>query len=309
MRIFLAGTPAMVIPLFDKILQSEIQICGVLTNSPKPRGRSGEPIPSPVSKWAKANNLLVFENENLSEVSSELAQSDLVFVVAYGKIIGEKFLNLPQKGWLNLHFSSLPEARGAAPVQRLIAAGKGEIGFTLFKLDSGMDTGPIYYQSKPISIDGMTTGEVWEKCITEASKEIVNKILEIGKGLPPISQHEFPLTGKIQLAPKISTSEARVDWMESAEIICRKILAFNPTPSAWSLFRGERVLLHRARVLENNSENSAAPGMITEINQSLLVRCNPGILEITMLQPAGKREMSSQEWLRGAKIHESERFE
>ena len=233
MRIFLAGTPAMVVPLFDEVLRSDIEVCGVLTNPPKPRGRSGEPVSSPVSKWAKENGLTVFENENLEEVSQKLGEIDLVFVVAYGRIIPERFLNLPKLGWMNLHFSTLPEARGAAPVQRLIASGKNEIGFTLFKLDSGMDTGPIYFQSKPTSISGLTTGEVWAKLIAEAKGEIVAKIREIFEGLPAIPQSELDYSGKIQLAPKISASEAQIDWTESAEIICRKILAFNPAPSAW----------------------------------------------------------------------------
>ena len=309
MRIFLAGTPAMVVPLFDEVLRSDIEVCGVLTNPPKPRGRSGEPVSSPVSKWAKENGLTVFENENLEEVSQKLGEIDLVFVVAYGRIIPERFLNLPKLGWMNLHFSTLPEARGAAPVQRLIASGKNEIGFTLFKLDSGMDTGPIYFQSKPTSISGLTTGEVWAKLIAEAKGEIVARIREIFEGLPAIPQSELDYSGKIQLAPKISASEAQIDWTESAEIICRKILAFNPAPSAWSVFRSERMLIHRAQIHDNKLVGNIESGQVLTDNNSLVIACGEGALEVVDLQPSGKKVMKAQEWLRGAKVQSSERFE
>ena len=309
MRIFLAGTPAMVLPLFDKIFQSNIEVCGVLTNPPKPRGRSSEPVSSPVSKWAKENSLPIFENENLDEVSQKLREIDLVFVVAYGRIIPERFLNLPKFGWMNLHFSTLPEARGAAPVQRLIASGKNEIGFTLFKLDSGMDTGPIYFQSKPTFISGLTTGEVWAKLVAEASDEVVPKIREIIAGLPPVPQSEFNYSGKLQLAPKISASEVEIDWTESAEVICRKILAFNPAPSAWSVFRGERMLIHRALIHDNKLTVDFAPGQVLSDKNSLVIACGEGALEVIDLQPAGKKDMKAQDWLRGAKVQRYERFE
>ena len=299
----------MVLPLFDKIFQSNIEVCGVLTNPPKPRGRSSEPVSSPVSKWAKENSLPIFENENLDEVSQKLREIDLVFVVAYGRIIPERFLNLPKFGWMNLHFSTLPEARGAAPVQRLIASGKNEIGFTLFKLDSGMDTGPIYFQSKPTFISGLTTGEVWAKLVAEASDEVVPKIREIIAGLPPVPQSEFNYSGKLQLAPKISASEVEIDWTESAEVICRKILAFNPAPSAWSVFRGERMLIHRALIHDNKLTVDFAPGQVLSDKNSLVIACGEGALEVIDLQPAGKKDMKAQDWLRGAKVQRYERFE
>ena len=299
----------MVLPLFDKIFQSNIEVCGVLTNPPKPRGRSSEPVSSPVSKWAKENSLPIFENENLDEVSQKLREIDLVFVVAYGRIIPERFLNLPKFGWMNLHFSTLPEARGAAPVQRLIASGKNEIGFTLFKLDSGMDTGPIYFQSKPTFISGLTTGEVWAKLVAEASDEVVPKIREIIAGLPPVPQSEFNYSGKLQLAPKISASEVEIDWTESAEVICRKILAFNPAPSAWSVFRGERMLIHRALIHDNKLTVDFAPGQVLSDKNSLVIACGEGALEVIDLQPSGKKDMKAQDWLRGAKVQRYERFE
>ncbi|NBR93375.1 MAG: hypothetical protein EBT44_00695 [Actinobacteria bacterium] len=252
-RIFLAGTPAMVLPLFDKIFQSNIEVCGVLTNPPKPRGRSSEPVSSPVSKWAKENSLPIFENENLDEVSQKLREIDLVFVVAYGRIIPERFLN------------------------------------------------PF--------ISGLTTGEVWAKLVAEASDEVVPKIREIIAGLPPVPQSEFNYSGKLQLAPKISASEVEIDWTESAEVICRKILAFNPAPSAWSVFRGERMLIHRALIHDNKLTVDFAPGQVLSDKNSLVIACGEGALEVIDLQPAGKKDMKAQDWLRGAKVQRYERFE
>ena len=144
MRVLLAGTPAIVIPLFEKVLHSDIEVAGVITNPPKPRGRSGKPEDSPVAKWAKNQGIPLFDSGKLEEFEPFLSAVDCVFVVAFGKLIPRKFLDLPRRGWINLHFSTLPEARGAAPVQHLIAAGREKIGYTLFKLNEGMDTGPIH---------------------------------------------------------------------------------------------------------------------------------------------------------------------
>ena len=150
---------------------------------------------------------------------------------------------------------------------------------------------------------------MWAKLVAEASDEVVPKIREIIAGLPPVPQSEFNYSGKLQLAPKISASEVEIDWTESAEVICRKILAFNPAPSAWSVFRGERMLIHRALIHDNKLTVDFAPGQVLSDKNSLVIACGEGALEVIDLQPAGKKDMKAQDWLRGAKVQRYERFE
>lgn len=316
MRILLAGTPAMVLPLFDEILSKEFEVCGVITNPPKARGRSSALIPSPVAIWAKEKGLPVFDSGKIEDYESELRNCDLVLIVAYGQLIPEKYLNLPKFGWVNLHFSHLPDARGAAPVQRLIVAGAKEIGFTLFKLEKGMDTGPIYFHSPPLSIENLTTGKVWALLIDQARKSIHEELLKITSGYTPRPQSEYSNQGKVLIAPKISTVESRIDWHKSSSDIFQEILAFNPAPTAWSTFRGERVLIHEAQIYLDTTDGSgpsgpsAVPesGSISIVSNSVVVRTGSGAVKITAIQPAGKRVMSGEEWARGITLHEGEKF-
>jgi len=310
-RILLAGTPAMVLPLFDEILSKEFEVSGVITNPPKARGRSSALTPSPVAIWAKENGLPVFDSGKIEDYESELRDCDLVLIVAYGQLIPEKYLNLPKFGWVNLHFSHLPDARGAAPVQRLIAAGAKEIGFTLFKLEKGMDTGPIYFHSPSLSIENLTTGKVWDLLIDQARKFICEELLKISSGHRPRPQSEFSSQGKVLIAPKISTVESRIDWHKSSKDIVQEILAFNPAPTAWSTFRGERILIYEAGLYSGSTGASGAPeiaGSISIISNSVVVRTGSGALKITAIQPAGKRVMTGEDWARGITLHEGEKF-
>ena len=305
MRILLAGTPAMVIPLFDKIFSSDISIAGVLTNPPKSQGRSSKLIPSPVSTWALEHALKIFQSGQIEECREILQDVDLVFVVAFGKLIPEKLLALPKRGWVNLHFSTLPEARGAAPVQRLIVAGREEIGSTLFKIDAGMDTGPVYHFNKPIRVSGLTTGEAWIRLVAEAAKDIVENLKEIALGKSALPQNGE--TSGVSVAPKVTTEEARIHWEDSSELLIRKILAFNPTPSVWTTFRGDRFIIHRARA---NAIAASGPLRTIRVTKNgVYLSASGGEIELLEVQPAGKKRMSAIEWANGSRCHDGEYFD
>lgn len=297
----------MVIPLFDRIMDSPIEVAGVLTNPPRARGRSSQALPSPVSIWGRERGLPVFESDKLDECAELIASVDLIFVVAYGRLIKKALLTLPRIGWVNLHFSSLPEARGAAPVQRLIAEGVQRIGYTLFQLDEGMDTGPIYFRSDEIDIAEMTTGEVWSKLVDTAAKDIVSHLQEIANGLKPQKQSVYQ--GSLPTAPKISSAEAEINWQESAEKIVRQIRAFNPAPSSWTHFRNERLLIHRSKAVPQLSGRVLTPGEIFSGNSRVLVGTGEGELLLEEVQASGKRRMSAVEWIRGIKLQDGERCE
>lgn len=306
MRVLLAGTPALAIPIFDAIFKSDIDTLGVITNPPKSKGRSNQLVPSPVSEWARERNLAVHEDGNLSKIRDLISEADLVLVVAFGKLIPRELLELPKYGWANIHFSHLPEARGAAPVQRLIAQGATEIGYTLFRLDEGMDTGPIYFRSKTVSIAQLTTGETWELLTNRASQEIVSLLHQVESGLIPIPQDSYK--GPNAIAPKISTEEARIVWDESSVVVANKVRAFNPAPSAWTTLRNERFIIHRVGVANVNLPQKANPGALWVLGDSAYVATGDGWIELIEVQQSGKRKYLTSEWLRGFRVRAEESF-
>lgn len=307
MRLLLAGTPSISVPIFEAVTSSDLEVIGVITNPPRALGRSGALVPTPVSQWAHARSLKVFESGNNEEFIPVLHDADIVLVVAYGRLIPQPLLNIPKYGWVNIHFSHLPEARGAAPVQRLIQSGAQSIGFTLFQLESGMDTGPIFYKSEPIPISGLTTGEVWELLSGQASQYIVKLLKEIDEGLKPTPQESY--VGSLPLAPKITTEEARINWAKTQTAVINHILGLNPTPSAWTTFRGERFIIHRARKSGLTAIGENNYGTIYLDKESIHVRCGEAAVELLEVQPAGKKKMFAPDWARGAQLLQGEKFE
>lgn len=307
MRLLLAGTPSLSIPIFEAVASSDLNVSGVITNAPRSQGRSGALVSSPVSQWAHARSIKVFESGDNEEFLSTLHDADIVLVVAYGRLIPQSLLNIPKHGWVNIHFSHLPEARGAAPVQRLIQSGAQSIGFTVFQLESGMDTGPIFYKSAAIPIPGLTTGEVWEQLTEQASQSIVGLLKEIDAGLKSTPQESY--MGLLPLAPKITTEEARITWGKSDNEIIHHVLGLNPTPSAWTTFREERFIIHRARKSALTSMGENHPGAIHQERDSVHVRCGKAAIELLEVQPAGKKKMAASDWARGAQLVPGEKFE
>ena len=306
MRVILAGTPSIALPIFESVFQSDIKVLAVITNPPRSQGRSGAPVASPVSKWASERGLKVFEDGDLYALDLPLSDADLVLVVAFGRLIPSDLLSRPKNGWVNIHFSHLPEARGAAPVQRMIAAGATSIGYTLFRLEAGMDSGPVYHRSKELNIAGRTTGEVWNLLAEQAADEIVDLLHKIAKGMIPIPQE--PYEGEIASAPKISSDEARISWQEQKLDVVSKILAFNPAPSAWTTFRGERFIIHRAELANERAETEIF-GLIVIERSDVYVSAGNGWVRLLEVQPAGKKRMTSAEWARGVSLNAHERFE
>jgi methionyl-tRNA formyltransferase len=306
-RLLLAGTPSVSVPIFEAVVSSELDVIGVITNPPRAQGRSVTPVPSPVSQWAHAHSLKVFESGTSEEYIPALHSADIVLVVAYGQLIPQVLLDIPKHGWVNIHFSHLPEARGAAPVQRLIQSGAQSIGFTLFQMESGMDTGPIFYKSDPIPISGLTTGEVWEELAEQASGSIVKLLNDIDEGVKPTPQERY--LGPLPLAPKIASEEARINWDTTDVEVINHVLALNPTACAWTSFRGERFIIHRARKSSHTFSEENYYGAIYHERESVHVSCGQGAVELLEVQPAGKKKIAASDWLRGAQLTPGEKFE
>jgi methionyl-tRNA formyltransferase len=214
-------------------------------------------------------------------------------------LIKPESLRIPKHGWINLHFSLLPKFRGAAPVQRAILAGEKSSGVTVFALDEGMDTGPIY-TTREVPIAGMNAGSALDAMARIGSAAVLEAVQLISRDLEPSAQ-----IGEPTLAPKISNSELQISFTRKVEEIERKIRAFAPKPGAWATFRSNRVKFLEAEI------NSAVTGTAGEVlSSSPLVVAGPdGSLMVHLLQESGKRVMTGEEWVRGARIQVGEKFE
>jgi methionyl-tRNA formyltransferase len=300
-QIAVAATPEVALPTLEALLDSEHDLVSVITQPDRPAGRGLALKESPVAIWAKDRGIPVSKPVDQAELKLAVTDIDLVITIGFGVIIKEEILNLPKHGFINLHFSLLPKWRGAAPVQRAIEAGDEKTGVTVFKLDKGMDTGPIYRQ-KEIDMPSQATTESILQELAELGAPVVLDVISA------IESNEAPLIQSIDgasRAEKLSKDEGRVDWLLPATKIERKIRAFYPAPGAWTTFRDEAIKIESARASE---AKAGLPGEIFLEGRDLFVSTSAGSLQILRVKPAGKASMDAISWINGARIEQDERF-
>jgi methionyl-tRNA formyltransferase len=293
-RIAVAATPDVAIPTLNALLVSEHELVSVITRADAPAGRGRELQASPVAQWAKTRNLLTYKPESASLISELVKDLDLVITIGYGFILPESTLQVPRHGFINLHFSLLPRWRGAAPVQRAIESGDIATGVTVFKLDKGMDTGPIYVTEQiPLSPD-VNSGELLLTLAKLGVGPVLQTLDLIKAGTEPKVQSEVGATR----AEKLSKEEGHIDWNCDAIAIQRKVNAFNPNPGAWSQFRGQNLKLNKVRM----TDQLLAPGAIETSNKSVFVGTSTTAIELLEVTPSGKSTLPASAWANGARI-------
>jgi methionyl-tRNA formyltransferase len=300
-RIALAGTPQIAVPTLEWLLASNHELVRVFTTSAKAAGRGGQIVQSDVARWCEENSVDCVEIANTDDFQKKLDDIDCVVVIAFGILLPQEVLDQPTHGFINLHFSELPQWRGAAPVQRAIEHGDTHLGITVFALDAGMDTGPIYHRATFDRNPQMRTSEALAFLATEGVTLIEDTLADISAGVSPIMQSA---TG-VSIASKISKDEALLDWSMSADVIARKILAFYPNPMARTLFRGDLLKVTNA-VVSTTHEEKLKPGELHVSKNAVLVGTSDGLLEILTVIPQGKSEMKAADWARGARINPGE---
>ena len=294
MRITVAATPDVAIPTLNALLVSEHELVSVITRADAPAGRGRELQASPVAQWAKTRNLLTYKPESASLISELVKDLDLVITIGYGFILPESILQVPRHGFINLHFSLLPRWRGAAPVQRAIESGDIATGVTVFKLDKGMDTGPIYVTEQiPLSPD-VNSGELLLTLAKLGVGPVLQTLDLIKAGTEPKVQSEVGATR----AEKLRKEEGHIDWNCDAIAIQRKVNAFNPNPGAWSQFRGQNLKLNKVRM----TDQLLAPGAIETSNKSVFVGTSTTAIELLEVTPSGKSTLAASAWANGARI-------
>ena len=301
MRICIAATPSVAVPTLDALLASGHQIVSVITRPDAPAGRGRNLKSSAVSDWASLNKVQLHKPESSDEISLLVAQCDLVVTIGFGVLLPETVLNIPKFGFINLHFSLLPRWRGAAPVQRALEAGDSTTGVTVFKLDAGMDTGPIY-TSLPFDISPTTnTADLLENLASLGVQAVLDAISLIESGQSPKVQSSEEATR----AYKLTSEEAQIDWSQGSLAIVNKVRAFYPNPGAWSIFRGIKIKIDDAIV----NESILKPGEIALQDKAVLVGTGDGAIELLTIKPAGKSAMSAGAWANGQHLLSHEKFE
>jgi methionyl-tRNA formyltransferase len=308
LRVIFAGTPQFARVALERLHGAGFPIALVLTQPDRPAGRGMKLQASPVKQFALEHGLPVAQPHSLrldgkfaeeaaaAKAAIEQARADVMVVAAYGLILPQWILDVPRLGCLNIHASLLPRWRGAAPIHRAIEAGDRETGVTIMQMDAGLDTGAMLLVARvPIDADD-TTGAVHDK-LASLGGELIVQALELAAqgGLKPVGQPEEGVT----YAHKIDKAQALVDWSQPAEVIARRIRAFDPAPGASGILAGEPVKLWRAEVVTAPG-GDGPPGRILAVSPNGIdVRCGQGALRITQLQRAGGKRLAAADFLRG----------
>ena len=300
MRLGVAATPEVALPTLSWLQTSGHTLVRVISQPDKPSGRGQEIHSSPVSQWAKANSIELVNPATVPEINKALSDLDLLITIGYGRILPAQTLAIPKHGCINLHFSLLPKFRGAAPVQRAIESGESESGVTVFALDPGMDTGPIYTSITVPIEPTMRSYELLEKLSVIGVTAIQNALIAIESGIAPVAQ-----TGQASIAAKITREEAALDWNASSRALHNKIRAFYPQPQAWTNFRGQPLKISSAKIAVTDIK--LEPGELKVVGNDCLIGTGDACLVLEKLTPAGKKEMSALDWSRGARFESSER--
>ncbi|MGA8249069.1 MAG: methionyl-tRNA formyltransferase, partial [Nocardioides sp.] len=282
MRVVFAGTPDAALPALAAVAASDHELVGVVTRPDAATGRGRRLTPSPVAEAAQALGVRLLKpahprDSDFQETLRALAP-EACPVVAYGALLPQSVLDIPPRGWVNLHFSLLPRWRGAAPVQHAIWAGDDVTGATTFRLVRELDAGPTYGVMTETIRPRDTTGDLLARLAEGGAALLVATLDGIADG----SLEERPQSGDdVSLAPKVGVDDARVDWTRAAAVIDRQIRACTPAPGAWTTYAGERLKLGPVTV----ADGALPPGELVAGKNAVVVGTLTGALRLGDVQP------------------------
>ncbi|MER6654173.1 methionyl-tRNA formyltransferase [Streptomyces sp. NPDC000971] len=306
MKLVFAGTPEVAVPALDALIASgRHEVAAVVTRPDAPAGRGRRLVASPVAERAEEAGIEVLKpakprDEEFLARLREIAP-DCCPVVAYGALLPKVALDVPARGWVNLHFSLLPAWRGAAPVQHSVMAGDEVTGASTFLIEEGLDSGPVY---------GVLTEAVRP---TDTSGDLLTRLAFAGAGLLAATMdgiedgtlHAVPQPAEgVTLAPKITVEDAQVQWSAPALRVDRVVRGCTPAPGAWTLFRGERLKLVQAAPVLDRTD--LAPGELSAGKNNVYVGTGSHAVELLWVQPQGKKPMRAADWARGVRIAHGE---
>ncbi|MCB9421642.1 MAG: methionyl-tRNA formyltransferase [Ardenticatenaceae bacterium] len=297
-RIVFMGTPDFAVPVLQKLIATQ-EIVGVVTQPDRPAGRGKQMQPPPVKETAVAANIPVYQPKSLrsEEAAAPLRQwqPDMIIVAAFGQILRPHVLDLPPLGCLNVHASLLPRWRGASPIQHAIMAGDAQTGVTLMQMDVGLDTGAMYVQ-QAIPIHPDETAASLHDRLAELGASMLDEYLDdIVNGRITATAQDDSLS---TYAPMISKADGQLDWHKTSAELDRHIRAMTPWPGAFTYWEGQLLKVLAAEPVYGRLP-SGVPGEVVRVGDTAVVLTQDGGLALNQIQLAGKRAMSSSEFLRG----------
>ena len=295
MKVLYAGTPEVAVAPLNGLLEAGYEVVGVLTREDAPVGRKRVLTPSPVAARAQELGLPIIKANRWSdEVADAVAQlgADIAAVVAFGVLLPQRALDLLPQGWINLHFSQLPAWRGAAPVQRALMAGETEIFSTTFRIDAGLDTGPVFRSESAHVGELDTAGDMLGRLASTGGALLAATFDDIAAGATGT-----PQTGEVTHAAKLTIADGKVDFSRSCADIIAQLRGVTPEPGAWAELDGARFKLGMAKTCQ--AQPVGEPGTLFWAGKKVAVTCADGALELTQVQPAGKKMMNAADWARG----------
>jgi methionyl-tRNA formyltransferase len=290
-RVAFAGTPDAAVPTLTALLDSEHEVAFVVTRPDAPKGRGRVLTQSPVAEVALENGIRTFKTSNLNEIESELAAVDCVVVVAFGGLVPRELLTATEHGWINVHFSLLPHWRGAAPVQYAILSGDDVTGITTFRIDEGLDTGPMLaYLTTSIGATE-TAKELLDRLAIDGAQLALATVAGLQTGaIHPLHQ---PIDG-ISHAPKITVDDARVRWSDPALAVDRRIRAVTTEPGAWTM--RDEIRFKLGPVDLQPEVTDVAPGHVELRDGKVLVGTGSHAVALSTLQEAGRNSVDAKAW-------------
>lgn len=299
-RIVFFGTPEFAVPSLRALRDTGDNVVGAVCQPDKPAGRGQKPTAPPVKELAVASGVPVFQPEKLrtADAIATIAawQPELIVVAAYGKILPASLLAVPRLGCVNVHASLLPKYRGAAPIQWAILRGESVTGITIMQMNEGMDTGDILLQRETAIGDHETYGDLQTRLAHLGAAALIQALELLRRGeLQPRAQDNVAATS----APIVRKEDGRIDWHRPAVELARAVRAYNPWPSAQTTLASSLLKIHRAHVVR---DHAGGPGAIHVHDNTIVVSCGEGALQLDQVQLAGRKSLSAAEFIRGVRI-------
>lgn len=321
------GTPDFALESLKALYEAKYDIIGVVTNIDKPKGRGMKMVASPVKEYAIEKNLQVYQPikvRNNPEFLEEVRKlnPDLICVVAYGKILPQELLDIPQYGCVNVHGSLLPEYRGAAPIQWAVLNGDKKTGVTTMFMNAGMDTGDMILKEEVEIGEDETTGELWDRLKTIGANLLIKTVKEIENGTA--TRTKQPEEGT--MAPMLSKEMAKIDWKnKTANDIKNLVRGLNPIMGAHTFLDGKKIKFWKVQTLTENellekfqeleeykyhlNKMQAGTVLFSDDKKGLFIKANDGILQVLEIQGENSKRMAVGDFLRGNPVEAGNMFE
>ena len=297
MRVVFMGTPDIAATCLKKVLGDGFEVVGVWTQPDRPKGRGMKLVQSPVKELALANNIPVFQPENFRADEDVQALRDLnpdvVAVVAYGRILPQRVLDIPTKGCVNIHASILPEYRGSAPYQWAVLDGKKETGVTAQHMVREMDAGDIIDVAKTPIGENETAGELLDRLAVLGADLLSRTLTAFAEGTVTRTPQD---PAGISFAPMLDKSMCPIDWAKTAQQVHDQVRGLHPWPIATMELKGKKFKVHATRIVEGSGQ----PGEILGLTKTgLKIACGEGAVEVISLQAEGGKRMAAPDYFRG----------